>query len=692
MLELIANNQSLELGNVSFNITLRSSVIDNSGSYIYNFSIPYTPFNARTFGFPFRLSRFKIQTASVTGHLSWNNRMLLSGTWKAISTNGKTIKLEMLIGAGEFNSLVDKKTLPEFFDIETTVADIVLHVNEQVTKTWPEVNHNFPTIFNPKFYGDTASDDNPNKQWGGFMNDFAGTFLVTAKNNNTISPQLYLLYILKRLFEANGYTAKGSVFSDSMFQKAMIYNNYALDKLHSNAFYGELNDDAVQPQAFIIEWDENLDDPGEHYDGAGKYRVTTEGNYKINLSLLHKPVSTPVSPYYYRIEIFYGSNLLYEFQSANNPGVNLIQDNNEHSEYINTANVGDDLYIKLRWIDGNGQWVIGYVDTGSVTIVNQDAPEYNIYLNNFNYKNHVPDKDVKEFLLSVYNSAKILPFFNHEKKEVELIFLKNVLSATAKQEIANGLYRDSLNINTNDYSGFKFGFTFDGPDDLIKDNFSPVDSATVKAELDKWLDVPGMAVSGTIYFIKSINAWYRRYYDEDTETWYWKAFMDNILPYTLGNGSEELTSILAPMLMRCEANADNLRRNTPAISSPGTSSAFGIANEFPLRIMFWIGLSGTSNGIYPFATTVKYDTGFNEVLPMSWVPEEIAAVYLDEFIKWLQRRHYIEFTLDMLPVFIKSFDFSIKTNFENSEALFEEIYVKISNRNFGPASLKGWAG
>ena len=69
MLELIANNQTLDIRKVSFNLTLKSPLSGGtSGSYIFSFTIPYSDKNAAAFGFPFRLTRLNTSRSEAPGN------------------------------------------------------------------------------------------------------------------------------------------------------------------------------------------------------------------------------------------------------------------------------------------------------------------------------------------------------------------------------------------------------------------------------------------------------------------------------------------------------------------------------------------------------------------------------------------------------------------------------------------------
>jgi hypothetical protein len=283
MLQLTANNQTLIISKATnFNLTLKSPLSgDAAGSYVFSVSLPYEG-NAIIFGFPSRLTRMEILNTSVPGAIIYNGINVQKGEWLAKSSTAKTISLEMVIGSGYFNSLVDGHNLPEYFDNETTHVDIAAHINSQVTKVYPEVNHQFPCILNTSFYEGVTYG------FSGVINDYKASFISDYGHHNNIVPQLYLLYIVKQLFILQGYTPKGKVLSDPILLKTLLYNNFAIDKLESVYFYGEaVNDIVLSP--YVIKWDTNIVDTQNNYTAlTGKYRVTSSGKYKIDLNITCK--------------------------------------------------------------------------------------------------------------------------------------------------------------------------------------------------------------------------------------------------------------------------------------------------------------------------------------------------------------------------------------------------------------------
>ena len=738
-LKLTTEGITLDTSGVSFNLTLRSPIGDESGSFVYSFSIPYTLKNAKAFGFPYRLTKFETVQSRKQGTIE-HGVSIATGTWVAKSTNGQKINIEMYIAAGDFFESIHEKTLPDLFDVELNYVDIIGHIESQVALTYPAVNHNWPCIHNPLFYGEDEEKVQP--QYQGILNDWEGTELhVETYNNNAISPQLYLAYIIKRMFAWAGYSVWGSVFDDALFKAAMLYNNCALDRLVPTQFSGELVQYFPIYDLYVLKWDTNIMDPGSHYtQSTGKYNVDKEGNYLVDIRIKHRPdPEDPGTPEEARIEIYYGATLIASDQQPYAFGVHsYFITNFDHTEEILDADKGDDLWVKFMYKDSGDNDVGCEIMEADILIKNTDAVENNIFEPNINYKNHVPDMDVKEFFTAFCNSAKILPFFDHHFKKVKLVFLNDLLGSN-KQRPMGELHEGSLKITPNTYEGLKFTWNHQGPDENLNDNFLDIDQAEIQGEVETFTDLLGQSpVEGHIWFVESLNCYYifgvvqpgtfhvhewmegATYIVDDMvkydNTVYkctlghtagasfnaglftekeWVPYSDNLYDYVDDDGKEEISFELAPMVMRaarCLRSAGNKYRDLPSVIGLGSSIAYGMKNEFPLRIMFWHGIEATDTDQYPIATTTAKSTEGTATLPINWTFEEIAARYFPNVIKWYQRRQLVEFTKEVSPAEIANNDFEEKLNYDGALLTIEEIYTKLSDKSFGPGKFKGWSG
>lgn len=138
------------------------------------------------------------------------------------------------------------------FEIEDPET-IYTHAQNIITKTWPEVTHNFVMVHTDKF-------DDSDDQWQAFegtVNKRVGGAFVFNEydaesdlqlNRNIMIPQPYLLHVLKVAVEDAGFTLAGDVLTDPELSKALFsemssyYHTINIESLelymHSGEYYG----------------------------------------------------------------------------------------------------------------------------------------------------------------------------------------------------------------------------------------------------------------------------------------------------------------------------------------------------------------------------------------------------------------------------------------------------------------------
>ncbi len=164
-------------------------------------------------------------------------------------------------------------------------ATIYTHAATIITKTWPEVTHNFVQAHTDKF-------EESNPQWAffeGIVNKktLGGSFVVNSYdavndnqlNKNIMIPQPYFLHVLSKGMEDAGYTLAGDVLTDVDLKKA-LFSEIA-------PYYYTINTDSQ----------EMLMHSGESFEidsyGRGRYlkqiTITQKGRYKIagNITMRH---------------------------------------------------------------------------------------------------------------------------------------------------------------------------------------------------------------------------------------------------------------------------------------------------------------------------------------------------------------------------------------------------------------------
>ncbi|MEI7488746.1 MAG: hypothetical protein WCJ72_15335 [Chryseobacterium sp.] len=123
----------------------------------------------------------------------------------------------------------DKK-LSELSWEKFPVPDIHIYAKDICAKKYPETNFNFPRMFTAKY----SPDDKMWDAFNGYYNDLDSAHNEMRRNyvdssgnifnQNIIHPCVHFLYILKKCFQDAGFSLKGDVLSDAMFQDAWVFS------------------------------------------------------------------------------------------------------------------------------------------------------------------------------------------------------------------------------------------------------------------------------------------------------------------------------------------------------------------------------------------------------------------------------------------------------------------------------------
>lgn len=229
MLQLFINNRQLDTKGVSFNIVQKSPLFQNKleGSYIFNLKLPDTAGNKKLINFSHRIENVNLPEDH-NFSARFNGKQLFTGSF--IYTGGKnSINGNVFINNGNFIYQTKDKYLDEIaYGTKTFVNEgsAIAYFNSNVNKYYPDVDFVLPYI-----QGSTDSYL-PNGTTGYYQKDILNYYA-----NNTyyfwgpgtsdyaiISPQFFLLFILKKYFNHFGYTFDDHVFINSDYKKLLLLN------------------------------------------------------------------------------------------------------------------------------------------------------------------------------------------------------------------------------------------------------------------------------------------------------------------------------------------------------------------------------------------------------------------------------------------------------------------------------------
>lgn len=233
MLQILANGIQLDTREVNFNLNLKNPFFQNEldGSYAYDINLPLTDSNKKNLSqFAHRLSSNQ-KYPTVFSEVFFSGRKLFDGNF-IVTSSGKDIRGSIGIGQSNFLYL-SKKYLDEINYGSKTFADeaeALAYFNNIKNQFYPDVAFALPVL-----KSQSADTYLPSGTTGYFEKEFmnkwdplAETYTIDdSGDKGIIMPQMYLLFILNKLFSENGYFLKDNFFiTDPEYSKLILFNIY----------------------------------------------------------------------------------------------------------------------------------------------------------------------------------------------------------------------------------------------------------------------------------------------------------------------------------------------------------------------------------------------------------------------------------------------------------------------------------
>lgn len=223
MLQFIHNDFKIDLSHLK--ITFNSENIwfktEINSDYSFPFNIPWDEWakisNSTHYNAVDGLVKFE-------GKL-YRDGMLNSATLKVQETKGKFVSCMIYSGFEGFT--VFDKQLKDLPLDNFVVSNIKTHALSVITQNYPAVSHNFPMIHTDKYDPESPEFFQFEKIINKYVDGaFVESDLEPGTNidriKNIMQPLPYLLHVLKKGFEADGYDLQGDILNITDFQKALI--------------------------------------------------------------------------------------------------------------------------------------------------------------------------------------------------------------------------------------------------------------------------------------------------------------------------------------------------------------------------------------------------------------------------------------------------------------------------------------
>ena len=221
--------------------------------------------------------------------------------------------------------------------------DFNTYAKSMLNKGWPEVSHNWPTVFRKELSGEGDYD-----AFRGLINNYDGTNFVVneivneegqnvAKNYNVMCPFPYLLEILRFGYQNEGKKVRGSVFENDKLKKTLYVPDNFIESFKGNTYD---QDSFKTPTS-------NYAQSSVRYGVYEKsYIPIVEGSYKVEVKINLPPAYTK----YFKMEIFQEDAVskvkTYYYNKSSTSGNRVIISDNVTIN-VDNNNVGDRIYIKM---------------------------------------------------------------------------------------------------------------------------------------------------------------------------------------------------------------------------------------------------------------------------------------------------------------------------------------------------------
>lgn len=681
---------SLEINNPLFETELLP------GDWTLPFTVPDHPTNNIIFNLPKDISN----TAEF--EQAYDAELYIGGNLYSLGRINVTMAEQgrySLVFGNEISRLkaaLENKKLNEFDygglrTFGTTTNDIIAHA-KTVSSAAPLVyDYAFPLIKNNDFYNGKNAD------FGSVINFYsAGAYAKNALNNNAYAlvPMPYIHYLLNTLFAEAGLLLRGDFMEDAEMKQLIAYSNYAIDRKDPHAVNYANAILATPPAAnnsgtVVFDNDSTgggVDTDSNYNTGNGKYVAPITGSYRLTIRL--KWINNDPSDYgpTYTLSIS---------PRVNNAGggynFTLLSKGVHYDETISVivAGVPTDYFTAVWQTSGFGSPPDVNIEIDSTFTIESIAnDEQNLFSNEIDLVNHVPDMLATDFILAIFSTFKIKPKFDPARNICYLNYAKTIMASPAYSNITR-ITRPFPTIEKEKHQGFTFDFDFENP--ILK----TLNGKTVMGTYAAYQALPD-AVQNTIAYIENTNQIFVATFNSGTNTYFWEFFTDNYYPLKIGNGGTEIKPALELPLMRLGVIGSG-GALFPEINEPGSSLFFnnGVTLQSKLILMFYRGMSPDSlSATYPLASTSRYDYAgtANGSYTLRWDGDYgLYKIFHQAFIEFIMKARLLTHTIDFTTAHLGTIDVFEKQLIHQTQYFISRIPVNLKPNSIEPATVETYS-
>lgn len=717
MIEITVNNTVLDLyPNTNLRVELQSPLFDEdtiTNDKVLWFDIPLTQANQQAFDYAnykeVKAAKLSLRNYDIT--YRYANGHKYKGKLVIQTIDDRRVRAGIFLNG----FLVDfKDTKLADLDLGSQIlgldaAGMANTVANTLNTSWPATNINFPSVKCLEFYGPFQDPGGNNEDWNGIINyydtiaenvpynviDIEGE----AINKYSIVPFLYLCYLLKKIFELGGLFATGSFFDDPDIQQIPVWNNTPLDNRPdkplvvkaTNTAENAMHSDEAKMLLFQDDSTGDNTDQYEVYDaGTSYFTITSAGQHFVSINLRLQSV---VDSFTMHIAVKSSSTVLWTTAIVEVPIGAFDQTYTFDTDFwLDASYVGQTLRVEAflepgtPWLpgvptDGDGPYISV---TGDVLYANPSYDQLNKWNPTVEYKNHVPDMTVGEFLLAIKEWFNLAFFFQPDGKKVLIEFKEPYIN---KPGLINWS-RFAINQPEKQIqNALKYIFGFDFIDDeLTEDNFKSKTGYTLIGKYPIAADFPPATALKQMAISAETNKIYISYF-VDPFGFNWTPYTDNYYDYEVGTGDrKDIRPSGSPLLTNTHIDANFHNNIMCEISQIANSVTFDQPdNTTGLKLFFYRGKQYNQGGLlYPMSTSQNrtFDGSLVGSLILTWDDPDYGLYvrYYRGWLTWLQSRDNCK--INYLPSLeaVFGFDFTKKLRDEPTNYLVKKLtYIQSLN-------------
>lgn len=513
-----------------------------------------------------------------------------------------TKKLKNLVGDYFIPNLI-----PEIVQSPEELIDLAKTRN---LFSYPTVKFVFPMIKNSAFYNDTNADyegylnrwDPVNQKFFVNPNDY---LMQTWNNFDSLSPQFFLMAILKGVFEYHNINLDGDFYNDPEQQQLLMENNGCLDlflDLTSIWLSNSTNVNLGPGGGRVKLTHENYDHYGNHDHPNGETEIIKAGLYVIDaqLGFIVDPFVT------YTIEVKL-DGLTIASRVVDNMDVNTYGIKYDFRAY--EGDIGKKLTIEFSNSDGSNLVLIN----GDAIFIHMEkkGEGFNRYDLNIVPANFMPDMTMSELLQRLQKTVGLQYDFDKNSQTLFMNYIKEGLTAVPEQDLTKSAEKFySKKNNGSELKLLKFEWPSD--DELSEEIVTELDTTAFVGTYNSYGDFPAPVQSALLVLARNEQRLYKSFYDAGSLTYKWDVYK-YYYPNIILSGLEEDEEYAAPGTPVLSVNDTEHGWNAiiiPYILEPGYSPNAGVGDTISssLRLMYWKGMQPNTIGqLYPMASSLKYN-------------------------------------------------------------------------------------